>query len=332
MTEELTQSPDDRARSADTERRFGAAQAMRLVGPMAASGDDILVENIDNEIAPSEAALFDMETISASFKRSEQTINKIRLNDSFQEYIVKRSIHPYKQCSEQPYWINLNNYVRKMVRDSPPESESDRLQAHTLQLLAATPNFIFAQTALSQRVEKNLTDRAAASTYNGLIRDMATSYPGLTASGLSRALANGLQATMKFNAPPLPLAAAQVNRCIRGAQHEMAFGAFLSGAGLAYRTTTVSEDLKGIDYVVSMYGQELPVDVKASLSEVEANNSQGVFAIRRGKVIMFSMIKDAELHDSFFLPPEIIAQRAPAVAMSLDEAMDRIRQHVYNTG
>ena len=112
----------------------------------------------------------------------------------------------------------------------------------------------------------------------------------------------------------------------------MAFGAFLSGAGLAHRTTTVSEDLEGIDYIVSMYGQELPVDVKASLSEVEANNSQGVFAIRRGKVIMFSMIKDAELHDSFFLPPEIIAQRAPAVAMSLDEAMDRIRQHVYNTG
>ncbi len=324
MTESTQSQADEQL--ADINRQFGAEQAMKMVGSMAVHSDEAFDEPIGAP-TPLEVSLCDAETIAAMFKFSENAINEIRYGDTFQEFIAARGIHPYKQSGEQPYWIALNDFVNRKTSGVIEMSEIEQLQARTMQLLAATPNFIFADALLGQNTDKRHTDRVAVSTYNGLVRDLAVAYPNLTASALSNVLVNSLQATMQFNAPPLPQAAAQVNKCIRGAQHELAYGALLKAGGLPYRITTVAEDLKGIDYVVLVDGKETKVDVKASLSEIEANMSQGAYVLRRDKVLMYSMVTDSELCDRFVPPPEITAQRAPVVALQLQDAVKRMHAH-----
>ena len=301
-----------------TEREFGVDQAIQLIGAMEAPTADPVT---DSEQATSASE------INAAFQKSQRIIDSIKLDEHFQAHLIQSGIHPYKDAAKQPYWNALASYVSSRLGAKDRQDSVDKLQLGTLELLAATPAFLFAQTALDEDIKTGadgVSNRVVASSYNGYVRDLADQFPALTASQLRKQLLVATQSTMLHNAPATENAAQQISKCIRGAQHETAYGQLLSAAGLSYRSSNVPEDLKGIDYVVDIEGHQLGVDVKASLHDVSAKKSEGPYAVNNGKVIMYSLIDDHELHDGFHVSDDIAAHKAPTIHQLLLQASHEI--------
>ncbi len=300
------------------EREFGVEQAMKLV-------DALQVEQVDH-VADSELST-SADEIIAAFQKSQKIIDSIKLDDHFQGQLIQAGIHPYKDAAKQPYWNVLANYVSGRLATKDRVDATDVLQLGTLELLASTPAFLLAQTALDEGIRigpDKESNKVIASKYNGYVRQLADQFPELTASELRRQLLEATQATMSRNAPHPEIVVEQISKCIRGAQHETAFGQLLAGTGLTYRPSPVEKDLKGSDYEVIIAGNELDVDVKASLHDVSAKRSEGPYAIKDGKVIMYSLIDDHELHDGFHVSAETTARKAPIARQLLEEAAQKI--------
>ncbi len=299
------------------EYELGVEQARRLVGAL---------ETQPVEASVPEQAVTSSE-ITAAFKKSQQIIDTIKLDEHFQAQLIKLDIHPYKDAYKQPYWNALANYVSSRLAAKQRDDPADKLQLGTLEILASTPAFLFAQTALDADIQTGsdgISNKVIASTFNGYIRGLADQFPAMTASQLRQQLLIATQSTMLHNAPATENATDHINKCIRGAQHEAAFGQLITATGLPFRASTVPEDLKGIDYVVDIGSNKLAVDVKASLHDISAKKSEGPYAINNGKVIMYSLIDDHELHDVFRVSDETASRKAPIAHHLLLQASQEI--------
>lgn len=193
------------------------------------------------------------------------------------------------------------------------------------QIATMTPLFVHVQTKLHDinslsNQEKNKY-KSIASEYNSLLRDFMSYYPDTKIADLNNFI---LDAALYAKSADLDMSKATIrinktiNPTIRGAQHEYCVEQQLqylavTGQIEAYRPATVHEDIRGIDLIaVTVNGKEVLLDVKASLSEIEAK-SRGRSAIYHynGRVVtVFSLTLDREFQGYICLKQKQIVEKS----------------------
>lgn len=232
---------------------------------------------------------------------------------------------------EQPlYWEIMAQYQAEKAQD---ESLSG-LESYAQTLASYTPSAILHKQALESshltRDERHM-HKEALSGYNTFLREFAGNYPDISATELLTELLRVTQVTVAENSNSLQAHADTYLRgAIHGAQHELGFKSILDQAvidypGLSYRTTTVEEDLKGGDYVITLPdGKEIIVDVKASLDQIDGKNSGNTgsyfHVTADGQLVILSCLTNAELGAHFTVPEALAKARVVAVMGALFQA------------
>lgn len=262
-----------------------------------------------------------------SFDKATEYVKAFAYDHEFQSYCAENNIGS-DQASPN-YWTAVAEYQQATL-----DPEADRFDSYIETIVAATPDAILRNTKLNEKHVKYREAHAhkqVLSYYNSLIRNLVDTFPDTKASTLAANLKTVALATVAKDSRHLQNSSAELTKAIvRGAQHEAAFGSILENLGFPFREATLEEDLKGMDYVVELPGMDTPIgiDVKASLSEIEAKNhhsdNSGPFAFGRdGNLVIWSMVTDAELNDGFVVPPQIVSERSSIVMGGLFQASQR---------
>lgn len=267
------------------------------------------------------------KNLNEAFDSATEYVKGLAYDPGFQSYCAEQQISNDQSSLE--YWTTVAEFQQANV-----DPDADPFDSYVQTIVAATPDAILRNTILDEKRVKYHEahgHKQVLSYYNSLIRNFVDTFPDTKASELAANLKSAALSTVAKDSRHLQSKSAELTKAIvRGAQHEAAFGAMLESLGFPYRTATLEEDLKGMDYVVEVPGLQKPigVDVKASLSEIEAKNHQsdgsGPFAFGRdGNLVIWSMVTDAELNDGFVVPEQIVAERAPLVMGGLFQASKR---------
>ncbi|MGH7195537.1 MAG: hypothetical protein ACREGA_02045 [Candidatus Saccharimonadales bacterium] len=265
--------------------------------------------------------------LPASLAAAEQAFHDLPFDERFGAMLRANGLTA--RDSDKPiYWQCAAQFADDICAEDLEQGVEPK-QLIIKELFAATPSFIYDSEQLSHPVDKTSPAAAAESRaakesvsyFNGLIRAAAEQWPDMPASTLAKSLMN--VANTSINNPAVKQSAAGLIRnCVRGAQHELAFGQLLAAAGRQFRGATVAEDLRGIDYVVARpdgRGADF-VDVKASLSEIESRGQSRGFFVRAadGRFITYSLLLDKELNDRFVVPEELAIERGALIEQMLD--------------
>ena len=262
------------------------------------------------------------EEITTAFAESQRTLYKLSADPQFHATCMERGVDPYDDMDKPAYWATVADYTHDRTARMR-ERGTDSIRIDALELLSTTPAYLFEQSALTQdktsAPDKQMQNgerrhsKEVVSYFNGLIREFAKKYPETRASDLTTALLNITNISIEDQA--LRQSANQeIHKTIRGAQHEIAFGQILAQTGRQFRPASLEEDLKGIDYVDDEDTNPMYVDVKASLSELEARGSEGALVRKPdGKLIMYSLVKDSELNGRFHIGDQAAHDKAQAL-------------------
>jgi hypothetical protein len=196
-----------------------------------------------------------------------------------------------------------------------------------------TPLFVYAQSKLD--ASRNLSSKekinykSIASEYNALLRDFMSYYPDSKISDLENYLLDSALYVSAFD-QDISKASVSINNTIkpalRGALHEYCVEQQLqylveNGQIDNYRTSSVAEDLKGIDFIaVTVNGKQIKLDVKASLSEIEAQSHKQSTAYHYdgNKTIVYSLARDAEFKGKLTLEPNLVQEKSGYMYQIID--------------
>lgn len=265
--------------------------------------------------------------LSEAFLGAEDAIYGITESPDFAQACLESGLDPLKSSHDQAYWSLVASFATDEV-SKRREAGDNSMEVTAYELLALSPAAMFAESTLTKRQASGYQEaqqlKQMASYYNSLLRYFGSAFPDITVSETQQAIENVCSMAGLDDAA----ATAQVRHTVRGAQHELGFGQLLHHTGRTYEAAPLELDLQGTDYVVDVDGDQLRVDVKASLSEVEAlGSASGPFAIRwprhkgqEATIVMYSLVQDAEFHDRFLVSDEIAEARAPVLNQLLTQA------------
>lgn len=263
--------------------------------------------------------------IAAAFVDAQKIFYKFTQDPHFHARCGSEGIDPYEDVGTADYWLIVAEYGNEAINSARTRNgESVKLSA--LELLTATPAYVYEQDALDNNRHRNTVERKQAkeqvSYYNSLIRDFAGNYPDTNVTDLVKFLTNMTDISIE-NAAMRNAASRQITATVRGAQHEVGFGQILVSTGRSFRETTLKEDLEGIDYVVQgIHTPELKVDVKASSNQIITlgGTPNGYARKHNGKIVIFSQIEDYEFNNRFTISNSAAEQKAVRVDQLLHAA------------
>ncbi len=267
------------------------------------------------------------EDINNALGNAERTLPRLQQDPSFHLSCVNQGIDPLKDTASLPYWYAMSAYVNERTTTAQ-ENGADPLTMDALRLIAAAPATLLEAHKLSTRSFHDFHDRRHAreitSAFNGQLREFGYRYPETSVKGMTTALL-GTTAQVLPSREQRAAATYQMKAHIRGMQHELGFGQILMQANIPCRETSLSEDLKGLDYVLTIgtgaKQRAIGVDVKASLSEIESHGSNQAFAkTADNHLVIYSMIHDSEFADRFFISEQLAQEKAPALIVQLQRA------------
>lgn len=275
-------------------------------------------ENFDNESST--------ESISQSFDIAQQAITRMRQDPSFHQSCSAEGIDPITNTDDRIYWHHFRNYVLRKTADGRASGQNETTM-DAVDIVASTPAYLIEQQRLTNHQQDNYNDRMYskrfASHFNQTLRDFAYDNPNTSVNAMTGAMLGAVVKNIPHKAIR-NLAAQQIKDVARGAQHELVFGQILVAGGITCRQTTTEEDLRGIDYVVENSNETLNIDVKASLSQIEAKGSGSLFAVDRNKIIMYSMTLDKEFNDRFFIDESSAVNKSVLLSAQLQLAHNAI--------
>lgn len=285
-----------------------------------------------------------VEELESHLLEAQRDFYDLTLADGFEELCKERDIDV--TATDKPeYWRAAADFAYDQASEKR-ESGENGTRTTLRELLAATPDFVYTQQALDRKRHQFPNHEAymahrrqvpelkeRASYYNGLIRYVAEQNPDLRASRLIKQLINVTNISIEDK--HLKMASVNFAReVVRGAQHELGFGQLLERTGRSFRPATVDEDLHGADYVVDGQHGPIRLDVKASLSSIEAKGTfNKPFAIddRDGQVTIYSLLSDHQLADRFTVPDRIAEERGKYLETVLEE-IENTDSVAYSSG
>lgn len=268
------------------------------------------------------------DKVAEAFSNAEEAIYTITEMPEFAQACTQNHLDAIKSAHAPEYWQIVSNFAIEEIGKRRAEGE-DSLELAAFEISALTPSYLFASRTLAHHEARNYKEarylKERASYFNGLLRDAGATFEGMRASETSKAME-----TVAFMAGLSDSATIeQIKWTVRGAQHELAFGQILNHTSHNFTPATIEQDMRGIDYTINLGSETMLIDVKASLSEIEAlGGGRGAFALRRSPtnphrtpvVVMYSYVKDHEFNDHFTIPDELAASRAPVVNELLQKA------------
>jgi hypothetical protein len=273
--------------------------------------------------------------VHAAFTEVQSSLYKMSADPAFQAKCLKQGIDPIRDGDTTAYWTTFADHAYGTVTKLR-EKNGESLRVTAFELITATPAYVHSQHRLhsittSEQAGKQLSQtekdekhrlKTTASYFNGIIRDFAVHYPNASPDNLSLTLVNVIGKTI--DDPKMrEFGETVINTGIRGAQHELALGQILSQTGRHFETTTTADDLKGVDYRLTLGdGRTLDIDAKASLyTQRQSGNLNRAYSWgESGQLILFSLVRDSEFHDRFFIDDSLAAERAPGLNRIIDEA------------
>lgn len=245
----------------------------------------------------------------------------------FHALLVKSGVDLNDYSDKSTYWQKMAEYTSRQVG---AESKLSQLEKETTQLIGYLPNVLIQQYQLAYH-EDLLSEnevrsaKRTACVYNNLLKDFVRKYPQKS-DHLKASLLSGILQTVGSESYDFTeYADKALDERLRGVKHEAGFAAILDSLGVTYRDATISEDLKGRDFVISFNGREVGVDVKASLDKVDAKNggSNGTPVAHKpgGDLVMFSMLLDSDFQGGFTPDQQRVTEIAPVAGAVLQKAL-----------
>jgi hypothetical protein len=266
-------------------------------------------------------------TLEASLKDARDAFYDLTFDEGFNGLLSEQKLSP-EDTDKPEFWHMAAGFASDKCAGEQKNGAS-RKQLVLHELFAATPSFIYDNALLGQNNQSAIPEeefRAAkenVSYFNSLIRETAEAWPDMPASTLAKNLMGIATISIEDNFVK-HRAVESIRSSVRGAQHELAFGQLLEKTGRGFHSANVEEDLDGIDYVVQRpNGGEDYIDVKASLFEIESRGGEhnALFARKSaGHLVMYSMLKNGDLDDKFFIPDEVAATRGQLLEETLEDA------------
>lgn len=262
---------------------------------------------------------------SEVFADAEESVFVITETPEFAEACLQSGLDPIKSTDTPKYWELVAGFALDDINNKRARGESE-VNLAAYELVALTPSFLYANTALANHSAKNRDEfhnlKERVSYFNGVIRELGAR--GARASETMQAMANVASIAGLTDTDT----SAYIRQTVRGAQHELVFGQILSYTGHWYEPASTELDLQGVDYTLDFNGVPLHVDVKASLSEVEALGvEKNAFAIKQSRrqgelptVVMYSLTHDREFHDTFAIDATAAAEKAAVLETLLTQA------------
>lgn len=275
------------------------------------------------------------EQIDAAFSEVQSSVYKLSADPAFQAKCLENGIDPNNDFDTPHYWQAFADHAYSFVAKAR-ERQGNSLRLTAFELTTATPAYVHAKNRLNQisaheKAGKQLSAaehaekralKPMASYFNGIIRNFAVDFPAASPSRLSVALANTASKTIG-DPKLLESGVTTINTAIRGAQHEIALGQILSHTGIPCEASSITDDLKGFDYQLQLPdGRTLEIDAKASLFTQKKNgNAERAYTWGEGgQLILFSLARDSEFRDRFFIDDSLAAQRAPGLTQIIGQA------------
>lgn len=262
--------------------------------------------------------------MATAFSNSKRLLYAMLDDPNFRTTCKASGIDPYEDVSSPAYWEIVAEQAGAFVEKAQATS-GNTLPLLTFELLALTPDYLFTQQALNRNNFPNYASKRDAkekvSYFNSALRIFATEFPDTNASTVISSLL-GMANSAIEDKHVRQSAVLSLKRTVRGAQHELAFEQILRHTGRQFTPASLEEDLEGIDFIVAgNNGEQLNVDVKASLNKIEAAGEMNELFVRKphNKVMVYSLTTDQELHDRFLLSDELAAQKAPMLDKLLTE-------------
>ncbi len=278
------------------------------------------------EVPLPDALVVSRPEIQQGFVTASEWLTETTIDPEFRKYHMEWGVAPNDQ-RDPNYWRALMSYGYDSAANVRQESGSS-VEIDAFELATATTAYVLEQHGMNHggfnSYEERESARQTTSYFNGIIRSFAENYPEVDVTDILAPLTKIVNTTM----PQRGLrqdGEKYIKDVIHGAQHELGFGQILRAGGAKFRPASQEEDLHGIDYVVDNgHGKAVFVDVKASLSQIEARGSEKVFAVKKdhgtSRVIMYSCIREDEFGGKFWLSEEVAAQKAPVVLAQLASA------------
>lgn len=248
--------------------------------------------------------LVEQSEVSLALQRATSIVTELEFNDEFLAYLSSTNqTLDYEDASA--YWRTISIYTDTYL---DAHDELSPLERESYAVIANLPAAMIASYQL-ERYKNTLatsdfrTNKQTICTYNQLLKHYVTAFPQQS-EPLHKELLDGVLQTVGAESADFTQHTEGVLQAIlKGIRHEIGFTRLLDLAGIPYRESTVDEDLKGKDIVILFNGNEIGVDIKASLSEVEAQNkgaTHNPYAIKaNGNIVMYSMMLDTHFDGGF---------------------------------
>lgn len=237
------------------------------------------------------------------------------------------------------YWQLLSDYADYQMTKDP---EVDSCTGAVMKVMFSTPKFFLAQSYIDQANESHQRpDRSDVNTTIEMVEAisrLATLVPNVTVGDVAdmmtetgtEALApmQGAQASQE----ELTTARHMVNWLrdkaeaeVKGVRHEVGFAQLLDHTGFEYREGTVAEDARGGDFMVTLNGREVPVDVKSSYGAIlrrTDNWDRDLPYVTNGRnITMWTVLREGDfVGDTFRVNPGILQDRAGKLCEFLIQA------------
>lgn len=264
--------------------------------------------------------------VESALAKSSSAVAEIAFDPGFRAHLADSGIS-LDNPDPAEYWGAVADFTGTYLENHPDLSQ---LEKDSFAVVANLPAAV-TQSFYLEKYKGQLPGaqyRAAKetlSTYNGLLRHYVQNYPQQS-EAFAHSLLGATLETMGAESKDLTKhTETWLKDVFRGVKHEIGFSQILDELGVTYRPATVSEDLKGRDLVIMFNGHEIGVDVKASLSEVEAKNhgANGSPVARKpsGDLIVFSMLLEKDFEGGFAPDKRRVEEIAPAAGALLQKAI-----------
>lgn len=255
------------------------------------------------------------QELSGSMDKITNVIYKMQDDPNFLRICEQRNIDPIDGMNTADYWHTFGSFAKERIAGMR-EKGANGIAIDLLELAAVTPAHTYNQGYLDslqplikkggfkslspEQRSRYDTALRQASTFNGSVRNFAEQWNPVAASlhgNLTKMVPMSVEKAGRDSASQ------RIAACIRGAQHELGFSQILTSVGIAHREAAMEEDIKGKDIIITEPGYPvLDIDVKASLSEIEAKGGENKAFARdvRGTYKVYSLIKDKEFAEGRF--------------------------------
>lgn len=267
----------------------------------------------------------EQSAIDTALRNAAESVADIEFSPDFQAYLsdTNQKLNP---ADAREYWGTVANFTETYLE---AHADLSTLEKTAFTLAAALPLVLTASYSLKEYggryyPEKKI-DKATTCTYNALLKEFVRAYPQQSES-LHKSLLEITVLTIGDESKDfLTFADTQTEVTLKGIRHEVGYSQFLETAGIPYREASVEEDLKGRDIVIQHPLKEIGVDVKASLSEVEAHSTssdQAAYAVKgNGDIIMYSMIKESAFQGGFEPSKQYLSRYSEGFGKTIRDAI-----------